>query len=273
MLYGGVSVPGSRYYAWAVLDVEDWSSRPAVNGARIQRALSQLVTESLASADIDPARVVRQPRGDGAILALPGDIAKEVITAEFVEALRGAVSEYDANCDPADLIRLRLALHAGEGIAGEGEWAGQPVITACRLVDSPVLKRVLAASTGYSLAVIVSADWYNAVVREGYVSADGYREVRAEVKSFADFAWIKVPGRSSPPGLLPEDDPGRHRARASSAARPSPGGDDGEGKGGINVSGGEFHGTTLIGSQFHGDVVIGEQHNHGSDRRDRDGGR
>jgi hypothetical protein len=260
-------VPGSRYYAWAVLDVEDWSSRPAVSGARIQRALSQLVTQSLASADIDPARVARQPRGDGAVLALPGDIAKEVITAEFVEALREAVSEYDLNCAPADLIRLRLALHAGEGLAGDGEWAGRPVITACRLVDSPVLKRVLAASIGYSLAVIVSSDWYNAVVREGYVAADGYREVWAEVKSFADFAWVKVPGCSSPPGLLPEDHAARHRAPASSVAPSSPSapadrGDDSGGWGGINISGNQFYGRSSIN--------LGKQYNYGSGRQDQD---
>jgi hypothetical protein len=267
-------VPGSRYYAWVVLDVEDWSSRPAVNGARIQRALNQLVTQSLASAGIDPGRVARQPRGDGAVLALPGDIAKEVITTEFVEALRGAVSEYAANCDPADLIRLRLALHAGEGIAGEGEWAGRPVITACRLVDSAVLKRVLAASTGYSLAVIVSTGWYDAVVREGYAPADGYREVWTEVKSFTDFAWIKVPGRSSPPGLLPEDHAARHRAAGESAARPSPSapapgeGDDSGGRGGVTI-----YGNAVNASTINSDVVFGDKINYGSDRQNRSGER
>jgi hypothetical protein len=264
-------VGGSRYYAWAVIDVEDWSSRPAVNGARIQRALSQLVTQSLASADIDPARVARQPRGDGALLALPGDIAKEVITTEFVEALREAVSEHDANCAPEDSIRLRLALHAGEALEGEGEWAGRPVITACRLVDSSVLKRVLAASKGSPLAVIVSSDWYDAVVREGYVSADGYREVWVKVKTFADAAWVKVPGRSSPPGLLPEDDVARRRSGANRAAPSSPGlrGSDGSGShGDVTV-----HGNVITGGTFEGDVVFGDKHSYGSDRRGQADGR
>jgi hypothetical protein len=262
---------GSRYYAWAVLDVEDWSSRPAVNGARIQRVLSQIVTQSLASVDIDPARVDWQRRGDGALLALPGDIAKEVITTEFVEALREGVSEHDANCAPEDSIRLRLALHAGEALEGEGEWAGRPVITACRLVDSSVLKRVLAASKGSPLAVIVSSDWYDAVVREGYVSPDGYREVWVEVKTFADTAWIKVPGRSSPPGLLPEDDAARRRAEGNSTASSSSSRRGADGSG--NQRDITVYGNAITGGTFQGDVVFGDKHSYGSDRQDRAGGR
>ena len=268
-MLGGL-VGGSRYYAWAVFDVEDWSSRPAVNGARIQHALSQIVTQSLGSADIDPARVTWQHRGDGALLALPGDIAKEVITTEFVEALREGVSEHDANCASEDSIRLRLALHAGEALAGEGEWAGRPVITACLLVDSSVLKRVLAAATGSPLAVIISSDWYDAVVREGYVPADGYRKVRVEVKSFADTAWVRVPGRSSPPGLTPEDDATR-RTDGNSAASSSPGrrGTDGSESHGDTT----IYGNAITGGTFQGDVVFGDKHSYGSDRQDRAGGR
>jgi hypothetical protein len=253
-------VGGSRYYAWAVLDVEDWSSRPAVNGARIQSVLRRIEAAALANAGIDRGRVSRQPRGDGTVLALPGDIAKEVITAEFVEALRESVSEYDANCAPRDSIRLRVSLHAGEALDGDGEWAGQAVITACRLVDSSVIKRVLAASVGSPLALIISSAWYDSVVREGYVRADGYREVWVESKSFADFAWVKVPGRSSPPGLLPEDEAASRHPDGSAAARSSssrrPRSDEGDGNSGVTV-----HGTNVVAnSTIHDGVVFGNRY-------------
>jgi hypothetical protein len=265
LILAGALVGSSRYYAWAVLDVENWSSRPAVTASSIQQALRQIETQALASAGIDTARVARQPRGDGAILALPGDIAKEVITTEFVEALREGISEYDANCSPDESIRLRLALHAGEALEGEGEWAGQPVVVACRLVDSSVIKRVLAAATGCPLALIVSSAWYDAVVREGYVAADGYREVWVEAKTFADFAWVKTPGRTSVPGLLPADDAASRRASGSAArsSPPSPGPDPGR-EGRVNVSG-----NAVTHSTVHGGVVFGNQYNH---RRDPDSG-
>ena len=211
----------SRYYAWAALDVENWSGRPAVNEANIQNALRGLEKRALAGAGIDLARVSgRQSRGDGAILALPGDVAKELITAQFVEALRESLLEHDADCDPADSIRMRLSLHAGDVLEGEGEWAGQPVIAVSRLVDSAVIKRVLAAAAPSPLALIVSGAWYDAVVREGHVSDQGYREVRFCEKTFIGSAWVKVPGRTCPPGLLHEDDPRQYR-EAPSPARPA----------------------------------------------------
>lgn len=212
----------SRYYSIAVLDVENWSSRPGVSAANIQGALKRIEALGLAAAGIDSAQVGRQPRGDGAILALPGDVAKELITAKFVEALREAVLEHDADCVPEESIRIRLCLHAGDVIDGEGEWAGQPVIVACRLVDSAVIKRVLTAAVGNPLALIISSDWYDAVIKEGHVSAEGYRKVWVKEKTFAGLAWVKVPGRGRPPGLLPEDDPGQHHGNDGTGLRREP---------------------------------------------------
>jgi hypothetical protein len=234
--------------------VEDWSGRPAVNAANIQDALRRIEDRALASARIDRAFVKRQARGDGAILALPADVAKEMITAQFVEALREAIDDHDADCDSRESIRIRLALHAGDVIEGEGEWAGQAVIAACRLVDSAVLKRVLAASVPSPLALIVSDDWYDAVVKEGHVPGQGYRQVWVQEKTFAGRAWVKVPGRTQPPGLRPEDDPGQQRDAAptpphAAGAGPATGYPDV-----VNNNDGMFTGATI-----RGDVVVGNK--------------
>ena len=264
--FGGL-VRRSRYYAWAVLDVEDWSGRPAVNAANIQDALRRMEVRALASAQIDQAFVKRQARGDGAVLALPGDVAKEVITTQFVEALREAIEEHDADCDPRESIRIRLALHAGDVIEGEGEWAGQAVIAACRLVDSAVIKRVLAESAPSPLALIVSSEWYDAVVKEGHVASQGYRQVWAEAKTFASRAWVKVPGRTQPLGLRPEDDPGKHR---DGAPRPPQAAGPGSAAGYptvVNHNEGMF-----TGADIKGDVVVGTKIVDG-DSRSSGGGR
>jgi hypothetical protein len=252
--FKGDWVGRSRYYSIAVLDVEDWSSRPAVSAAKIQGALKRIEAQGLAGAGIDPARVGRQPRGDGAILTLPGDVAKELITAQFVEALREAVLEHDADCAPGESIRIRLSLHAGDVIDGEGEWAGQPVIVASRLVDSAVIKRVLAASTASPLALIVSSDWYDAVIKEGHVSAEGYRKVWVEEKTFVGVAWVKVPGRTRPAGLLPDDDPGRHRDGARPPYGPRPGETRAYVDNSVNYE------NTVRASNIEGDVVFGNKY-------------
>ena len=247
----------SRYYSWAVLDVEDWSGRPAVNAANIQDTLRRIETEALARAGIDPDSVARQPRGDGAMRAIAGEVAKERIATRFVEELRQAIADYDAGCPPGESIRVRLALHAGDVIEGEGEWAGRPVVVASRLVDSAVIKRVLAAATGSPLALIVSGDWYDAVVKEGYAPSEGYAQVWVEEKTFADVAWVAVPGRTHPPGLRAEDDPGAHgaaRGRACPAGAP---------RRALPGEAGEYtdnsinYGNSVRDSVIRGDVVFG----------------
>lgn len=258
--FRGGPVQRSRYYAWAVLDVEDWSGRPAVNAANIQSALKRIEGQALAEAGIDKARVRRQPRGDGAILAIPGDVAKEAITTQFVQGLRESILEHVTDCAPEESIRIRLSLNAGDAIDGDGEWAGKPVIVASRLVDSELIKRVLAASIGSPLALIVSGDWYNSVVNEGYASGEGYQEVWVEEKTFAGLAWVKVPGRTRPPGLRPEDDPGRHRGDGfvGDAVRPSRGSPSG-GTGG-RVDNSVNYGNQVRDATINGDVVFGNRY-------------
>jgi len=173
------------------------------------------------------------------------------------------VLEHDANCDPAESIRIRLSLHAGDVIEGEGEWAGQPVIAACRLVNSAVIRRVLAAAAPSPLALIVSDDWYAAVVKEGYASGQGYQQVWVQEKTFGSLAWVKGPGRTSPPGLRPEDDPGR---RHQPPAPQSPA---------EQVPARKYvvkHGNLISDSTFEGDVVFGNKYGN-SDPTSRGGAR
>ncbi len=195
----------SRYYSLAVMDMEAWSAQPAAVQAQMQRAFDAIVTAALRHCEIDSAEVGRTSRGDGAILSFPGDVPKERLTEQFVEALRHAIEESNVISPSAATIRLRLALHAGDAIDGGGQWAGRPVVLACRLVDSDLLRRVLAAARGQALAVILSNDWYEAVVREGHASSAGYEPVLVVEKDLAHEGWVRVPGRTRPPGLLPTD--------------------------------------------------------------------
>lgn len=148
------------------------------------------------------------------MLAIPGDTSKELLTTKFIDGIREGIEEHDASCPPEETIRLRLALHAGDGLPGDGEWAGPAVILASRFVNSAVLRRVLKTSTGHALAVIISDDWYQAIIKQGMAPADGYQQVivREREKGFSSLAWIRVPGRDYPPGLSQEDEPESGRA-------------------------------------------------------------
>lgn len=250
-------MPNSRYYIWVIYDVEAWSRKPAVHGARIQEVLHEIEHQAFLRTGIDPNKVERQPTGDGAVLAIPGDISKELVTTKFVDAVRESVEAHDASCPPGEVIRLRLALHAGDGLPGDGEWAGPGVVLASRLVNSPLLRRVLKAATGSALALIVSDDWYQSIIRQGLAPADGYRQVlaREPEKDFSSLAWVRVPGRGSPPGLTPGDLPGS--GAQGSPASPAPGHSGSQPS--VQAAGETV--TVITGSPITGGVSIGNHFN------------
>lgn len=263
--HGGL-VPSLGYYIWAVHGVEDWNTRPAVTQTKIGQALRQVEAQALARVGLDPARVSQRPAGDGAVLVLPGDFPKGLVTTKYVDALCEGIEEYDAESGPGETIRLRLALHAGESPAGD-EWASPGAATATRLANAAVLRRVLAAAKGSALALAVSRTWYRAVIHGGYAPAEGYQEVRIEAPQSADWAWVRVPGRTQPPGLLPEDRRPSSRpdsAGDGEASSPATGAETSVSNYGTVGALGDFRGATI-----HGDVGFGNNY-YGATRADQD---
>ena len=161
-------LPGSRYYALVVMDMENWGGRPAAVQARMQVSLRVMVRRALTEAEIPRAHCRYTARGDGMVLALPAHVPKERITTDLVRVLEREVRAYNRPSAPEVNRRLRIALHAGDVHEGDGEWAREAVVTACRLVDADVVRRVLASADTAAVAVVVSASWYTAVI-----SADG----------------------------------------------------------------------------------------------------
>jgi hypothetical protein len=249
----------SHYYVWAVLDVENWSSRPEVTGAKVQRALQDIQYQALTRAAIDPSTVQRQRAGDGGTLRIPGDVAKERVTTQFVSALLEILNEYNLNCGGGEEIRIRLALNAGDAVDGEGEWSSRALTVAHRLVNAAVVRRVLAAALGNPLVVVASGNWYDAVIKEGHAPKDGWQQIWVVEGTFADIAWVKVPGRTRPPGLGSQDDPSRHRLDGQPSTLGSQDGTS------TNAGDGEVDNSVTHGNRYTfrdvlGDVVFGDKY-------------
>ena len=83
---------------------------------------------------------------------------------------------------------MRLSLHKGKD-----DRPLRATLVASRLVDSAVMKRVLAAAGEHPLALIVSSVWHDAVIEEGCVSPVGYEEVWVNEPTFVGPAWSKCP--------------------------------------------------------------------------------
>jgi hypothetical protein len=242
----------SRYVVLVVCDVEDWSSRPAVAQQHIQVALSALMDRALVRIGINRSETSRALRGDGMIIVLPGSTDKSLVTTKLVDALREGLIEYTTRAGDDEQIRLRLVLHAGDAVIGDGELAGAAVVQACRVVDSDVTRRVLSASQGAPLVLAVTGSWHQSTIAEGFVSAKGFEKVTAQAKGFTEAVWIRVPGRTSVPGLTATDRPGTERM-PTEASRPD------RASHGISISGGVVNGPVFNNPQFGGDYINGDK--------------
>lgn len=244
----------SRYYAWVVMDIENWGGRPGFAQSRMQDSLRAIIGRAMSASSIAELPVRRTSRGDGVILAMPTDVAKETIAGSFLKSLNRELRLYDDECPPDEVMRLRVALHAGDALDRGDEWAGNSVVVACRLVDSEILRRVLKAASSAVLAIIVSDVWYESVLHERWADPAGYDQVAPRVKDYHGAAWIKVPGLSHPPGLLPSDAPPRRQERHERDS-PAPRSDRVPGASSITVYG-SVHGDTFTGDKY-GDSFYG----------------
>jgi hypothetical protein len=211
----------SQYSILLACDVESWRSRPAAIQHHTQKHLARILNTSASQAGLPIERTQRSLRGDGELWAVPPEIPKEDFSTKLIACLDAALDEYNAQASEIAQIRLRLALHAGDVVDGNGQFSGPAVVHVCDLVEAGVLRRVLRASVGRSLALMVSTEWHDSVIAQWHDRSEGYTKVQIHESKFDGAGWIRVPGRLSVPGLRPED-----TANASSTDVPRNAGQD-----------------------------------------------
>lgn len=194
-------IPGSahqpRYRTILAVDIEGSTTRNNGAKARARDVMYDLVAEALRVGDID--RRLRDPfidRGDG-LLALihPADRApKTVLLDTVVPALSQLLAWYNA-AHPADRLRLRAVVHAGEVHFDSRAPFGAALDVAFRLLDALELKRALHR-TAAPLVLVVSGDLYQSVVRHGYAGIDPRAFtplVNLRVAGVRQCGWLHLP--------------------------------------------------------------------------------
>jgi hypothetical protein len=133
------------------------------------------------------------------LVLAPGGIPKGAFAGRLPAALAEALHVHNEAHSPAEQIKLRLALHAGEVTFDDYDGVAAPaVIQACRLLNAQQLKDALESSPG-ALAMIVSDWFYTDVIRHRPEYApDTYRSVTVVVKEFTDVGWIRLPDHELP---------------------------------------------------------------------------
>lgn len=182
------------------VDVESSTTRNNSAKARMRDAMYTLVTEAFVRNEItvddhDPLL----DSGDGVVAMLrPADhVPKTLLLQSVVPMLSRLIEEHNSR-RPADRLRLRAVLHAGELHFDTRAPFGETLDVAFRLLDSPVTKRALRRTTA-PLVLAVSDDIYQSVVRHQYDGIDPLTFTAFMTKRNSttwDSGWLHVPGRT-----------------------------------------------------------------------------
>ncbi|PSL52116.1 NB-ARC domain-containing protein [Saccharothrix carnea] len=183
-----------------VVDVEGFGDprRTLPHQVGTRAGLYRVVADSLRAAGVRWEACYHEDRGDSVFVLVPAEYAKaplvEVLPGALVEALR----RHNDTSPPAQRVRLRVAVHAGEVVFDRHGVTSTAVTTAFRLLDAPKVKRALADSPG--LVVLVVSRWlFDEVVRHSAVLDPAtFRQVPVAVKEVRDTAWIALPDHPYP---------------------------------------------------------------------------
>jgi hypothetical protein len=184
----------ARHYTIVVVDVVGFGARSRKNSnqVRIRRGLYRAMEQSFAAAGIPWDRCEREDRGDGLLILVPADLPKAPLVDELPEALADALAAHNKRHPAEEQIQLRLALHAGEVVGDEHGFTSSSLTHAFRILEAPVLKATLAASSGV-LAVISSTWFYEEVIWQSDLSrSDSYGEAEVICKETTTRAWIRI---------------------------------------------------------------------------------
>jgi len=126
---------------------------------------------------------------------VPPDIPAHRIINPFPGLLSEAIRVYNRMSCPAAQIQVRGAAHLGTVYRDKHDLVSDDINLLCRMLDARPLKTDLD-STGAGLALAISADMYDSLVRRrpALVGPGPLRHVRTTVKGTKVNAWIHVPG-------------------------------------------------------------------------------
>ncbi|MFE2020686.1 hypothetical protein ACFW9O_21860 [Streptomyces sp. NPDC059499] len=231
---------------------EDWLQRS------IQKAILEHLEGAAEDAGLSTGRWEIQKGGDGLLAVLPPDTPEEKVLDPLVRSFARRLREHNRERNAESALRMRAALHVGPATPAANGYSGDGPVRVGRLLDSPPLRRALAATSG-SLAVAVSEPLYrDVIVAAGCTqwTAEDFRQVAVHVKETREPAWLCTPlvgdihsldlGDPPAPGDAPGDAPAPGGVRAAV-----------QGSGSAAAPAQEGHAASpVINTQMNGGVVI-----------------
>jgi len=195
-------LPDAVFGSIMAIDVERFGDphRDDRSGFLVIEAFYRVLREAFAAASLPWDECRPEDRGDGALVFVPARFATVLLLDPLLGWLTTAVDRHNREVDLSQRFRLRVALHRGETLRTEHGHTGNSVVLACRLLDADALRAALRHART-NLAVIISEDLYDNLVRHGHRGLDpaAYHPVSVAVKRTTARAWIHLPGCSEAP--------------------------------------------------------------------------
>lgn len=193
-----------RHMSIMVIDVTGFGRMDNRAQTRVRAVLNTMVRHAFRRAGLRWSVAVEN-RGDGMIVLVPATKSTVSLLDPVIPALAAGVQAHNRTAEPR--IRLRISVHIGVVHRDATGWVGSDLITACRLVDSPTVRRYLKQRPTSDVVVAVSAPVYQGIVQHRYRGLDPttYEQIDIALKELRTNAWIHVPtpnpreSRSGPP--------------------------------------------------------------------------
>jgi hypothetical protein len=190
---------GATQHTIVEMDVAGSGSRDDQLQLRMRDDLRGLTDRALAAQRQDASQIDQGDLGDGIRLIVPATISPGPFLTSFVPALERALREHRRTFHDIARLRLRVAIHAGLLQRDSSGWFGQPLVHCKRLIDAQRVRETLARALDADLVVVVSAEFYAAVVCHGHwLTPADFHQVDINEKETQTIAWVHVPGYPVP---------------------------------------------------------------------------
>ena len=181
-----------RHMSIVVVDVTGFGRLDNLSQLQVRRSLNLAVRRAFRRAGIRWSLSI-EDRGDGMIILVPAQKSTVEVLDPVLPVLAAQIRRHNESAHLR--IRLRISVHVGVVHRDATGWVGSDLTTACRLVDSPVVRLHLHRRPEADLVVAVSEQVYQGVVAHRYRRLDpaAYEPVHVSVKELSTRAWVQVP--------------------------------------------------------------------------------
>ncbi|MEU7786555.1 hypothetical protein [Amycolatopsis sp. NPDC049159] len=183
-----------HHVSMLLVDIEDHGTRPDKIKGVLRAALRRMVTAAIEHAGVTPLQAP-EAAGDSLRYVFGPGTPKNRLIDPLIPALTRELVAYNRTALPGAHMRLRAVVDSGELFRDEYDFFGSALNDAYGLLNSDVLRDSLRQRPEQPLALMVSHEIYDGVVRHAYGAIDpaDYVATTVPLKQWDVPAWVHLP--------------------------------------------------------------------------------